>query len=100
MTDYTQAFCEAYRVINHGHFVIFTATPEQMKKYWLCHYFPKMMPDAARKMASYVNLEFALTQAGFKDVHQSPFFVTNKLQDLFLQSGKYRPHMYLDPMIR
>lgn len=100
MSDHSQAFCEAYRVINQGQFVIFTSTPAQMKQYWLWHYFPMMMEDASDRMAHYDDLEMALTQAGFKDIQSYPFFVTNELQDLFLQSGKYRPHMYLDFLIR
>ena len=59
-----------------------------------------MMQDAARRMAHYEDLELTLKQAGFKDIQSYPFFVTNELQDLFSQSGKYRPHMYLDPSIR
>lgn len=92
---------EAFRVIkNPGRFVIFTATPEQMKSYWLCYYFPKMMADAMGKMSSFDELKDALKQAGFNTISQSPFFVTNNLQDLFLQAGKYRPEIYLDQAVR
>lgn len=92
---------EAFRVIKVvGRFVIFTATPEQMSAYWLCHYFPKMMADAAGKMSSFDALEATLKQAGFNTVSQSPFFVSNNLQDWFLHAGKYRPEIYLDQAVR
>lgn len=28
------------------------------------------------------------------------YFVSNDLQNWFLQAGKYRPHVYLDPIVR
>jgi ubiquinone/menaquinone biosynthesis C-methylase UbiE len=45
-------FREVWRVLNKGHFVIFTAFPEQMRSYWLCHYFPEMMQRSCEKMPS------------------------------------------------
>lgn len=77
-------------------FVIFTSTPEQMKNYWLCHYFPVMMADAS----SFNDIKNLLEQAGFNTVKSSRFFVTNKLEDMFLHSGKYRPELYLNPQVR
>jgi hypothetical protein len=41
-----------------------------------------------------------LQSAGFAHIESEPFFVTNELKDWFLQSGKYRPHIYLDPIVR
>jgi hypothetical protein len=38
--------------------------------------------------------------AGFKNIIQETFFVTNDLQYLFLQSGKYRPEIYFDKNVR
>ena len=95
-----QAFQEAYRVITQGQLVIFTIIPEQMKHYWLCHYFPKLMQDAMQKMTNYEKLEHDLLQAGFNTVQKHPFFITNQLEDRFLYAGKYRPEIYLDPAIR
>ncbi len=98
--DNGQLFKEAFRIIREGRFVTFTATREQMRGYWLCHYFPIMMENAINKMASFEELQLDLEQAGFNNIRKLPFFVTNQLQDLFLQSGKYRPEIYLDPMVR
>lgn len=95
-----KAFHESYRVIKNGRFVIFTSTPQQMQQYWLCHYFPKMMQDAMQKMASFEEIKFSLENAGFSNIRQTPFYVCNQLQDWFLQSGKYRPQVYLDPIVR
>ena len=94
------AFKEAYRVIKNGRFVILTSTPEQMKNYWLWHYFPMMMKDASSRMSSFSYIEKAYLNAGFINIKQERFFVTDKLTDWFLHSGKYRPHIYLDPKVR
>ena len=46
-SDLKKAFKEVYRVLKKsGNIIFFTATPEQMKGYWLHHYFPKMMNDS------------------------------------------------------
>lgn len=80
--------------------VIFTATPEQMRHYWLGHYFPEMMRASASCMTSFSVLKTTLEQAGFHTVEKQPFFVSNELQDWFLQAGKYRPEIYLDQKVR
>jgi ubiquinone/menaquinone biosynthesis C-methylase UbiE len=95
-----QAYLEAFRVIKKGKFVIFTATPEQMKQYWLWEYFPKMMENGSAVMHRFSEHEDALKNAGFTNITKKPFFVTNNLQDWFLQSGKYRPEVYLDENVR
>lgn len=100
MGAFEAAFKEIYRVIKPGRFVLLTALPEQMKHYWLVHYFPKMLEDAQAYMPDFLRIERAFTEAGFKHVKQEPFFVSETLKDLFLYAGKYRPAMYLDPQIR
>lgn len=40
------------RTLHSGAFVIFTALAEQMRHYWLCHYFPEMMARCIEKMPS------------------------------------------------
>ncbi len=98
--DISVAFKEAFRVLSQGRFVIFTATPEQCHQYWLREYFPEMIADACKIMTSFEQLHDALSQAGFKSIYSEPYFVTNDLQDWFLHAGKYRPEMYLDPVVR
>jgi ubiquinone/menaquinone biosynthesis C-methylase UbiE len=93
-------FREVYRVLEKGNFVIFTAFPEQMQSYWLCHYFPEMMRRSIEKMPTKKSVISALEAANFEIEKITPFFVTNNLQDLFLYSGKERPNLYLDPGVR
>ncbi|MBI1742589.1 methyltransferase domain-containing protein [Candidatus Acetothermia bacterium] len=98
--DTRPIFAEVYRVLARGRFVIFTADPEQMKKYWLNVYFPQMMSKSIARMSMLAAVEQNLRNAGFKAIHKESFNVTNELQDLFLFSGKHRPQIYLDPRVR
>lgn len=96
----TPAFREIYRVLKTGHFVLFTATPEQMSKYWLVEYFPEAIYKSAEQMPSLENVKYALHEAGFHSVDIKPYFISENLQDLFLYSGKHRPEIYLDENVR
>lgn len=91
---------EAYRIIKKGQLVIFTSLPNQVRQFWLAHYFPKMLKNAVENMASFDVLEFSLKSAGFCNIQKTPFFITNQLQDLFLYAGKYKPEIYLNPEVR
>jgi len=93
-------FREVHRVMSSGCFVLFTSFPEQMRGYWLCRYFPRMMERAMSVMPTRDAVESELRGAGFADVEIVPFEVTNDLQDLFLQSGKHRPEAYFDATYR
>jgi SAM-dependent methyltransferase len=94
------AFTEVKRVLNDGPFVIFTAFPDQMQEYWLCHYFPKMMCSSIQQMPTQEFVVTSLHSAGFEIEGVVPFEVTNDLQDLFLYSGRKRPTQYFDPLVR
>jgi ubiquinone/menaquinone biosynthesis C-methylase UbiE len=94
------SFAEVFRVLRRGRFVLFTAFPEQMRAYWLCHYFPTMMERSWSQMPSEALVVSALCSAGFSAPKVSAFEVTNELQDLFLYSGKHRPSQYLDAEVR
>lgn len=98
--DLTAPFAEVRRTLRAGPFVIFTGLAEQMRHYWLCHYFPEMMARSIEKMPSEPQIRAALSKSGFTSVKVTPFLVTNELQDLFLYSGKHRPDLYLDPAVR
>lgn len=96
-----KGYAELGRVMKPGsRLVIFTATPEQMRSYWLSHYFPSMLRDAGKHMLSFDTIEENLHKAGFSSVSAEKYFVTNDLQDLFLQSGKCNPAIYLDEQVR
>ncbi len=45
----TPALKEINRVLAVGSFVLFTAIPEQMSKYWLVEYFPEAIHKSAEK---------------------------------------------------
>ncbi|MBN3994130.1 MAG: methyltransferase domain-containing protein [Nostoc sp. NMS2] len=96
----TPVFKEVYRVLAAGYFVLFTATPEQMSKYWLVEYFPEAIHKYAENMPSLEKVRYALNEAGFNSVSIEPYSISENLQDLFLYSGKYRPEIYLDENVR
>ncbi|MEH1935781.1 MAG: methyltransferase domain-containing protein [Nostoc sp.] len=96
----TPAFREIYRVLAAGRFVLFTATPEQMSKYWLVEYFPEAIHKSAEQMPSLEKVRYALNEAGFNSVDIEPYSISENLQDLFLYSGKHRPEIYLDANVR
>lgn len=99
-SDLRRPFAEVYRTLRGRKFVLFTGLAEQMRNYWLCHYFPEMMALSIANMPTETKICEALLEAGFKSVTVEPFFVTNELQHQFLYSGKHRPSLYLDPAVR
>lgn len=96
-----KGFAEVYRVLETGgKFIIFTAFSEQMRGYWLNHYFPKMLKDSMDVMPSRQKVDSALNSAGFIIESVEKYFIQPDLRDLFLYSGKHRPQLYLDARIR
>ncbi|MBB4636972.1 class I SAM-dependent methyltransferase [Longimicrobium terrae] len=93
-------FAEVRRTLAGGRFVLFTATREQMAAYWLREYFPVALERSASAMPAEDEIVKPLRAAGFGDVRLEPYEVAPDLQDLFLYSGKHRPHMYLDANVR
>ena len=98
--DVKAVFREALRVISKGCLVIFTAYPEQMAGYWLNEYFPQAMHRARMQMLSKSVLFRYLGAAGFRHIVEESFKIPPDLQDLFLQSGKHKPEIYLQPQVR
>jgi ubiquinone/menaquinone biosynthesis C-methylase UbiE len=100
-TDIEKAFTEIYRVLKHGgKMVLFTALPQQMKGYWLNHYFPKMLEASILQMPSFDMIKDAADAAGFVICATDKYFISDDLEDLFLYSGKNKPELYLDAAIR
>ena len=95
-----QAFAEVARVLGCGQFIIFTATPEQMRGYWLNEYFPKAMKKSIEQMPGETRVIDALEGAGFTSIRMEPYNVRDDLEDFFFYSGKHRPEIYLDPQVR
>jgi len=100
-TDINKALKEIHRVLKKdSKILIFTATPEQMKGYWLNHYFPKMLEDSILQMPSFNMISDALAEAGFVITETEKYFIQDDLKDHFLYVGKNRPGLYLDKEIR
>jgi ubiquinone/menaquinone biosynthesis C-methylase UbiE len=100
-SNLNQGFIEVYRTLKpKSNFVIFTATAEQMRSYWLNHYFPEMMKKSITQMPSLEAIMNAAHNAGFKLSSSVEYVIKTDLQDLFLYSGKHNPTMYLDSAVR
>ncbi|ELR70649.1 putative MerR-family transcriptional regulator [Fulvivirga imtechensis AK7] len=100
-TDLHTAFLEMSRVLKkNGKMVIFTSTPEQMRGYWLNHYFPYMLRDSIAQMPSPEKIKVALDASGLQVTDTEPYFIHSDLEDLFLYSGKHNPKLYLNPEVR
>jgi ubiquinone/menaquinone biosynthesis C-methylase UbiE len=98
--DLDAAIAELGRVVGAGPIVLFTATPEQIRRYWLRTYFPETVERTATQAYSLARITDALNAAGFSQVRTEPYAVRPDLEDLFLYSGKHRPSLYLSPAVR
>lgn len=99
--DLIMSFREVNRVLHEkSRFVIFTSTPEQMRKYWLNEYFPKMMEKSCVQMPNVENVTNALKESGFNVLGYETFLIQPNLKDFFLYSGKYHPEIYFRPEVR
>lgn len=100
-TNLKIGFSELNRVLKpNGRIVIFTATPEQMKGYWLNHYFPKMLTDSIIQMQTFENVKTAMEESGFELLQTKKYFIKPDLEDKFLYCGKQNPELYFDDQIR
>ena len=100
-SDLQRALTEMDRVLrDNGKLVLFTVTPEQVSKFWLCHYFPEMMAQDARTLPSIDAIQVALKSTQTQLISIEPYSITNETEDFFFYSGKLRPAMYLSEGIR
>jgi ubiquinone/menaquinone biosynthesis C-methylase UbiE len=96
----SQSLKEIYRITKeNGRVVFFTATPDQMKGYWLNYYFPEMLKSSILQMPALDKIKYALTKAGFSLTNTEKYFVHDDLQDHFLYSGKDQPELYFNESI-
>lgn len=94
-------FGEIRRVLKlNGAFVIFTATPEQTKNYWLAEYFPMAIEKSAAALPDLKTISNTLSGVGFESIETESYTVREDLQDLFLYSGKHKPEIYLNESVR
>lgn len=97
----TRAFSELHYILKpEGNIVIFTSTPQQIKGYWLNHYFPKMMEDSMQQMPTLEAIEEAMHTSGIKMTSTETYSVKPNLEDQFLYCGKQNPELYFDDSIR
>jgi len=100
-TNLARAFSElSYILKPKGKIVIFTSTPQQMKGYWLNHYFPKMLEDSMEQMPTLKAVSEAMTQSGIKITSTETYNIEPDLQDQFLYCGKQNPELYFDKSVR
>lgn len=83
-----------------GSLVLLGAFPEQLRGYWLRHYFPAAVAAATAQAISRAKLEGLLREAGFAEVAVELWRVPPDLKDLFWYSGKDRPELYFDDEVR
>lgn len=81
-------------------FVLFSFTPQQMRGYWLCHYFPKMMERCIPMTPEIPGMEKLFNESGFSLLETEKYFIKDDLQDQFLYSNKHYPGKYLSAEIR
>ncbi len=98
--DPLAVFREVRRVLSGGSLVLFAALREQVRGYWLRHYFPAAVEGAAATAVPRAVLEDWLHAAGFADVEVELWRVPPDLKDLFWYSGKDRPELYFDDEVR
>ena len=94
-------FSEIFRILkNGGRFLIFTSTSEQMKNYWLNHYFPEMMKKSISQMPSFETIKNNLERNGFTMETVEKYSIKDDLEDRFLYIGKNNPKIYFNENIR
>lgn len=99
--DLKRAFNEISRVsADHGKCVLFTSTPEQMKEYWLNHYFPEMLRSSIIQMPSLIDIQKAIEQTELKILDIENYFIKADLQDHFLYVGKNNPNVYFNEAVQ
>ena len=99
-TNILESLYEIFRVIEYGRAVFFTCSHEQIKGYWLNHYFPKTLNRLCEYMPNIDVLKSCLLNSGFKFLYTEKYDVHDELKDNFIYSKKRMPHIYLDDDFR
>jgi SAM-dependent methyltransferase len=86
--DLKAAILEINRVLGCGRFVIFTATRDQMRSYWLNAYFPEALRRSIEQFSGDDQLRELLEHARFYIVSAEPWFVPEDPIDPLSLRGK------------
>jgi len=96
-----QGLKEIKRVLKpNSKLVLFSFTPQQLRGYWLYHYFPIMIENCMKTIVDLTQMEQYIKQAGFSQLQTELYFVQDDLQDQFMYSNKHHPEKYLLEEIR
>ncbi len=100
-SDMQRGFREISRVLKpNGKVVLFTSTPEQMRGYWLNHYFPNMLEASINQMPSLGYINESMLYANIALTATDTYAIHEELEDNFLYCGKVKPELYFFEEIR
>ena len=100
-TNLPAAFAEIGRILRpDGRAAIFTATPDQVRRYWVNHYFAEIMARDCAQLPAIERMAPLMAENHLRSTDIPRFFITADTADFFFYSGKLRPEMYLSKDIR
>lgn len=99
--DQSAGLAGVARVLKPGARLVFLSfTPEQMRGYWLYHYFPQMIERCIQGIPNLRRMKTMLKAAGFSRITTEKYFMRPEHSDHFLYSYKSRPAEYLKESVR
>lgn len=99
-SDPKAAVLEALRISGKGPLLLFTMSPEHLPDFWLCGYFPSLIPEATQAFPTSQKVVEDLASWSQRRVTAMPFPLPKDLTDRFAASGWARPEIYLDAAVR
>lgn len=99
--DLEMAIKEFHRILKPGsRLVIFSSTKAQAKESWLNYYFPFIWEKGKDVLPDENEILNKLNENGFTKSKIEIFFVKESTKDLYLHTGKYKPEIYLNQLVR
>ena len=77
-----------------GRTAIFTATPEQVRRYWVNHYFPEIMARDYAQWPAIERMAPLMAENHLRLTDIVLFLITADTADFFFYSGKLRLEIY------
>ncbi|HEY8491927.1 MAG TPA: methyltransferase domain-containing protein [Dehalococcoidia bacterium] len=97
--DWERVVAEVRRVLRRGRFAVLLATAEQIRAFWLFHYFPEGLEIFLRHRPTLPEVRQRFREAGFAGLAALPFQY-RRFEDGALMVGKRNPALYLDPAVQ